>query len=39
MSVCCECCLLSGRDLCKRPIPRPEVIYWKCVCVCVCYWV
>jgi len=31
ISVCCECCLLSGRGLCDGPIPRREV----CVCVCV----
>jgi hypothetical protein len=24
MSVSCECCVLSGRGLCDRPIPRPE---------------
>ena len=25
MSVCCECCVLSGRGLCDRLITRPEV--------------
>jgi hypothetical protein len=32
----CECCVLSGRDLCDVPIPRPEESYrlW-CVCVCL----
>jgi len=24
MSVCCECCVLSGRGLCDEPITRPE---------------
>jgi hypothetical protein len=24
MSVSCECCVLSGRGLCDRPITRPE---------------
>jgi hypothetical protein len=24
MSVCCECCVLSGRVLCDGPITRPE---------------
>jgi hypothetical protein len=24
MSVCCECCVLSGRGLCDRLITRPE---------------
>jgi len=24
MSFCCECCLLSGRDLCAGLIPHPE---------------
>jgi hypothetical protein len=30
-SVCCECCVLSGRGLCDRPIPRPEETYrvWR----------
>jgi hypothetical protein len=34
MSVCCECCVLSGRVLCDGPIPRPEESYrvW-------CVWV
>jgi hypothetical protein len=33
MSVCCECCVLSGRDLCDGLITRPEESYriW-CVC-------
>jgi hypothetical protein len=35
MSVCCECCLLSGRGLCDGPIPRPEECYQLCyVTVC-----
>jgi hypothetical protein len=24
MSVCCECCVLSGRGLCEELIARPE---------------
>jgi hypothetical protein len=28
MFVCCECCVLSGRDLCDRLITRPEESYW-----------
>ena len=31
-----ECCVLSGRGLCDRPITRPEESYHVCVCVCVC---
>jgi hypothetical protein len=27
MSVCCECCVLSGRGLCDKPITRPEESY------------
>jgi len=27
MSVSCECCMLSGRDLCDGPIPRSEESY------------
>ena len=27
MYVSCEYCMLSGRGLCDRPIPRPEEIY------------
>jgi len=27
MSVCCECCVLSGRDLCVGLISRPEESY------------
>ena len=35
MSVSCERCVLSGRDLCDEPITRPEESYrpW-CVVVC-----
>ena len=29
----CECCLLSGRGLCEKPIPRLEESYRVCVCV------
>jgi hypothetical protein len=33
MSVCCECCVLSGRGLCDRLITRPEESYrlWRVV--------
>jgi hypothetical protein len=36
MSVCCECCVLSGRGHCDGPIARPEESYrvW-CVVECV----
>ena len=27
MSVCSECCVLSGRGLCDGPISRPEESY------------
>ena len=37
MSVCCDCCISSGRGLCSGPIPRPEEFYrvsyvwvWPC---------
>jgi len=34
MSVCCKCCVLSGRGLCDEPIIHPEEFYrlW-------CVWV
>jgi hypothetical protein len=34
MSVCCECCVLSGRGLCDELITRPEESYrlWCVVC-------
>jgi len=34
MSVCCECCVLSGRGLCDEMITRPEESYrlWCVVC-------
>ena len=35
MSVCCECCVLSGRDLCDALITRPEEFY-RLWCVLVC---
>ena len=35
MSVCCECCLLSGRGLCDELITRPEETY-RVWCVVVC---
>jgi len=35
MSVCCECCALSGRDLCDGLITRPEESY-RLWCVVVC---
>jgi hypothetical protein len=31
MSVCCEFCVLSGRDLCVGLITRPEESYRVCV--------
>ena len=35
ISVCCECCVLSGRDLCVGLITPPGKSYWLC-CVVVC---
>jgi len=35
MFVCCECCVLSGKDLCDEPITRPEEFY-RLWCVVVC---
>ena len=35
MLVCCECCVLSGRDLCDELITRPEESY-RVWCVVVC---
>jgi len=35
MFVCCEYCVLSGRDLCDELITRPEESYRLC-CVVVC---
>jgi len=35
MSVCCEFCVLSGRDLCDGLITRPEESY-RLWCVVVC---
>jgi hypothetical protein len=35
MSVCCDCCVLSGRDFCDGLITQPEESYQVCVCVCV----
>jgi len=29
MSVCCECCVLSGRGLCDGLIPCPEESYGR----------
>ena len=35
MSVCCECCVLSGKGLCDELITSPEESYWLwCVVVC-----
>jgi len=35
MSVCCECCVLSGRGLCDELITHPEQSYRQwCVVVC-----
>jgi len=33
MSVCCECCVLSRRDLCDELITRPEETYRLCCVV------
>ena len=40
MSVCRECCVLSGRGLCVGPIPFPEE-YYACLPLVsvVCYQV
>jgi len=27
MSVCCECCMSSGRGMCDGQVPRPEEPY------------
>jgi hypothetical protein len=35
MSVCCECCVLSGRGLCDELITRLEAFY-RLWCVVVC---
>jgi hypothetical protein len=35
MSVCCECCVLSGRGLCEGLITRPEGSY-RVWCVSEC---
>jgi len=35
MSVCCDCCVLSGRGLCDGLITRPEESY-RLWCVVVC---
>ena len=35
MSVCCECCVMSGRGLCDELITRPEESY-RLWCVVVC---
>jgi hypothetical protein len=35
MSVCCECCVLSGRGLCDKLITRLEEFY-RLWCVVVC---
>ena len=35
MSVCCECCVSSGRSLCDELITRPEESY-RLWCVVVC---
>jgi len=35
MSVCCECCVLSGRGICDELIIRPEESY-RLWCVVVC---
>jgi hypothetical protein len=35
MSVCCECCVLSGRGICEGLITHPEESY-RPFCVLVC---
>ena len=35
MSVCCECCVLSGRGICNWLITRPEESY-RLLCVVLC---
>jgi hypothetical protein len=35
MPVSCECCMLSGRGLCVRPIARLEEAYGSVVCLTV----
>ena len=35
MSVCCECCVLSGRGLCEQLITHPEESY-RLWCIVVC---
>ena len=35
VSVCCECCVLSGKGLCDELFTRPEESYRVC-CVVVC---
>jgi len=35
MSVCCECCMLSGRGLCDELVTRPEEPY-RLWCVVEC---
>jgi hypothetical protein len=40
--VCCECCVLSGRDLCDGLITRPEESYrlwWVVVCDLQTSWI
>ena len=36
ISVCCDCCVLSGRGLCDGLIPRPEESYRVCIFVIGC---
>jgi len=35
MSVCCECCVLSGRGLCDKLLTRPQG-YYRLWCIVVC---
>jgi hypothetical protein len=35
MDVCCECCVLSGRDLCDRIDPSSRRVLPSVVCLCV----
>jgi len=32
-NVSCECCVVSGKGLCDRPIPRLEESYGVCLCL------
>jgi len=38
MTVCCECCVLLGRDLWDGTLNGRGESYLVCVCVCVCVY-